>query len=142
MSNMTIKQMEAVVKDYIDADFPGEYRYALMLNGKWGSGKTYFIQKNIIQTYIREGKSVQGIYVSLNGLKDRNEITSSLMSAVASKKYGKVILSITHLSKGIFQDYLEQRIGRKTAENIDKIINLSSFKEGSSFLFLMIWSVV
>lgn len=133
MSNMTIKQMEAVVKDYIDADFPGEYRYALMLNGKWGSGKTYFIQKNIIQTYIREGKSVQGIYVSLNGLKDRNEITSSLMSAVASKKYGKVILSITHLSKGIFQDYLEQRIGRKTAENIDKIINLSSFKEGEFF---------
>ena len=51
MSNMTIKQMEAVVKDYIDADFPGEYRYALMLNGKWGSGKPYFIQKNIIQTY-------------------------------------------------------------------------------------------
>ena len=51
MSNMTINQMEAVVKDYIDTDFPGEYRYALMLNGKWGSGKTYFIQKNIIQTY-------------------------------------------------------------------------------------------
>ena len=133
MSNMTIKQMEAVVKDYIDDDFPGEYRYALMLNGNWGSGKTYFIQKNIIQTYIREGKSAQGIYVSLNGLKDRNEITSSLMSAVASKKYGKVILSITHLSKGLFQDYLEQRIGRKSAENIDKIINLSSFKEGEFF---------
>lgn len=133
MSNMTINQMEAVVKDYIDTDFPGEYRYALMLNGKWGSGKTYFIQKNIIQTYIREGKSVQGIYVSLNGLKDRNEITSSLMSAVASKKYGKVILSITHLSKEFFQDYLEQRIGRRTAKNIDKIINLSSFKEGEFF---------
>ena len=47
MSNMMIKQMEAVVKDYIDADFPGEHRYALMLNGKWGSGKTYFIQNNI-----------------------------------------------------------------------------------------------
>ena len=50
MSNMTIKQMEAVVKDYIDDDFLGEYRYALMLNGNWGSGKTYFIQNNIIRS--------------------------------------------------------------------------------------------
>ena len=93
MSNMTIKQMEAVVKDYIDADFPGEYRYALMLNGKWGSGKTYFIQKNIIQSYIREGKPVQGIYVSLNGLKDRNEIIASLISSIASKSLVRIYFS-------------------------------------------------
>lgn len=90
MSNMTIKQMEDEVKSYIDDDFLGEYRYALMLNGNWGSGKTYFIQKNIMQSYIREGKPVQGIYVSLNGLKDRNEIIASLMSSIASKNLVRI----------------------------------------------------
>ena len=49
MSNMTIKQIETAIKSYIDENFPGEYRYALMLNGSWGSGKTYFIQNNIIR---------------------------------------------------------------------------------------------
>ena len=117
MSNMTIKQMEAVVKDYIDADFPGEYRYALMLNGKWGSGKTYFIQKNIIQSYIREGKPVQGIYVSLNGLKDRNEIIASLISSIASKKFGKNILFLSNLTTFGIEAFVERFVGGTTAEN-------------------------
>ncbi len=133
MSNMTIKQMEAVVKDYIDADFPGEYRYALMLNGKWGSGKTYFIQKNIIQSYIREGKPVQGIYVSLNGLKDRNEIIASLISSIASKKFGKNILFLSNLTTFGIEAFVERFVGGTTAKKLDKFINLSSFKEGDFF---------
>ena len=133
MSNMTIKQMEAVVKDYIDDDFLGEYRYALMLNGNWGSGKTYFIQKNIMQSYIREGKPVQGIYVSLNGLKDRNEIIASLMSSIASKKFGKNILFLSNLTTFGIEALVERFVGGTTAKKLDKFTNLFSFNEGDYF---------
>ena len=133
MSNMTIKQMEDAVKSYIDDDFLGEYRYALMLNGNWGSGKTYFIQKNIMQSYIREGKPVQGIYVSLNGLKDRNEIIASLMSSIASKKFGKNILFLSNLTTFGIEALVERFVGGTTAKKLDKFTNLSSFKEGDYF---------
>lgn len=133
MSNLTIKQMEAAVKSYIDDNLPGEYRYALMLNGSWGSGKTYFIQKNIMQSYIREGKPVQGIYVSLNGLKDRNEIIASLMSSIASKKFGKNILFLSNLTTFGIEALVERFVGGTTAKKLDKFTNLSSFKEGDYF---------
>ncbi|MDD3051805.1 MAG: P-loop NTPase fold protein, partial [Candidatus Cloacimonetes bacterium] len=46
--------------------------YAILLNGKWGTGKTYFIRHkflNYLKTYKRDY-----IYVSLNGLEDAQKI--------------------------------------------------------------------
>lgn len=137
MSNMTIKQMEAVVKDYIDADFPGEYRYALMLNGKWGSGKTYFIQNNIISSYISDfhnkRKSIRGIYISLNGLKDREEITSSIMTGISRARSGRSILLAANFIFGITSDLINTHVGNNTAENFQAFMNLLSFDEGEFF---------
>lgn len=137
MSNMTIKQMEAVVKDYIDDDFLGEYRYALMLNGNWGSGKTYFIQNNIIRSYNEDyhdnQKSIKGIYVSLNGLKDKNEITSSIMSSVASAKTGKTVLWAVGIAVGLLSDLAGKYIGAKTSENVEETLSLTSFSENEFF---------
>lgn len=137
MSNMTIKQMEAVVKDYIDADFPGEYRYALMLNGKWGSGKTYFIQNNIISSYIsdfhNDRKSIRGIYISLNGLKDREEITSSIMTGISRARSGRSILLAANFIFGITSDLINTHVGNNTAENFQAFMNLLSFDEGEFF---------
>ena len=45
MSNLTIKQMEAAVKSYINDNLPGEYRYALMLNGSWEAAKPILSKK-------------------------------------------------------------------------------------------------
>lgn len=137
MSNMMIKQMEAVVKDYIDADFPGEHRYALMLNGKWGSGKTYFIQNNIISSYIsdfhNDRKSIRGIYISLNGLKDREEITSSIMTGISRARSGRSILLAANFIFGITSDFINTHVGNNTAENFQAFMNLLSFDEGEFF---------
>lgn len=137
MSNMTIKQMEAVVKDYIDADFLGECRYALMLNGKWGSGKTYFIQNNVIRSYNEDyhnnRKSIKGIYVSLNGLKDKNEIASSIMSSVASAKSGKAVLWAVGIAVGLLSDLAGTYIGANTSKNVEETLKLTSFSENEFF---------
>lgn len=137
MSNMTIKQIETAIKSYIDENFPGEYRYALMLNGSWGSGKTYFIQNNIIRDYNKDyhndRKHIKAVYVSLNGLKDKNEIASSIMSSVASAKSGKAVLWAVGIAVGLLSDLAGTYIGAKTSENVEETLKLTSFSENEFF---------
>ena len=137
MSNMTIKQMEDAVKSYIDDDFLGEYRYALMLNGNWGSGKTYFIQKNIINSYITDSntkdQSIKGVYISLNGLKNKNEITSSIMSGIASARAGKAVLWVAGITIGLLSDLAKTHIGGNTSESIEETLKHSSFSKNEFF---------
>ena len=44
--------------------------YALLIDGKWGSGKTYYV-KNILIPLIEKDKKYKPIYISLNGLNER-----------------------------------------------------------------------
>ncbi|RPF54423.1 P-loop NTPase fold protein [Aquisalibacillus elongatus] len=64
---------QAILK-YIDQDKPD---YAIMINGPWGSGKTYF-WRNIVRPAIaekkNENKSLKVIYTSLYGLKSVDEL--------------------------------------------------------------------
>ena len=41
------------------------YNYAVLIDGDWGTGKTYFIQKSIIPTL--EGSGYMPIYISSSG---------------------------------------------------------------------------
>ena len=56
--------------------------FAVMLKGKWGAGKTYFI-RGIIEEWenshvIEEGDiNLKPIYVSLNGVAKKSEIIES-----------------------------------------------------------------
>ena len=59
------------------------YHYALMINGKWGCGKTHFVQNTLIP-HIKEtkygGKEKDVNYVSLYGIKNTESITEQLCS--------------------------------------------------------------
>lgn len=55
--------------------------YAIMLNGKWGSGKTYFWNNNLrskIEKITNEGKKYKTIYISLYGVNSLEEISKKL----------------------------------------------------------------
>lgn len=55
--------------------------YAIMLNGKWGSGKTYFWNNNLrdkIEKISNEGKKYKTIYISLYGVNSLEEISKKL----------------------------------------------------------------
>lgn len=62
-----------VVKNYIDT--PNTH-YALMINGEWGNGKTYFFRNTIEPFLERMNKKI--IYISLNGLSDLQEINKQI----------------------------------------------------------------
>lgn len=75
------------LSDYLHNPDP---QYAVMLKGKWGCGKSFFVN-----TWIKEykpadrKKSLKPIYVSLYGLKDTSQITESIDRVLHPLLYSK-----------------------------------------------------
>ena len=67
-------------------------QYAVMINGKWGCGKTFFI-KNWMKIYeeseSEENKVLTPIYISLYGLKTVKQITTAINQVLYPILYGK-----------------------------------------------------
>ena len=62
------------ILDYIRSDYTD---YAIMINGEWGSGKTYFWNhkiRNKIESQQINGKNFSTIYMSLYGISNLEEI--------------------------------------------------------------------
>ena len=65
--------------------------FAVLLSGKWGSGKTYFIE-NFIEEY-KENENIKFIKISLFGLKKTDSIDEQIFSSLHSflgNKYVKL----------------------------------------------------
>ena len=66
------------ILDYIRSDYTD---YAVMLNGEWGSGKTYFWNNKIrkkIESMQLNGKRYTTIYMSLYGISNLEEISKKI----------------------------------------------------------------
>jgi len=66
------------ILDYVRADYTD---YAIMINGEWGSGKTYFWDhkiKNKIESMKLNGKQYTTIYMSLYGISNLEEISKKI----------------------------------------------------------------
>ena len=66
------------ILDYIRSDYTD---YAIMINGEWGSGKTYFWNHKIrpkIETMQLNGKKYTPIYMSLYGISNLEEISKKI----------------------------------------------------------------
>ena len=66
------------ILDYIRSDYTD---YAIMLNGEWGSGKTYFWNnkiRNKIESMELNGKRFTTIYMSLYGISNLEEISKKI----------------------------------------------------------------
>lgn len=66
------------ILDYIRADYTD---YAIMINGEWGSGKTYFWNNKIrpkIENMSVNGRKLTPIYMSLYGISNLEEISKKI----------------------------------------------------------------
>lgn len=66
------------ILDYVRAEYTD---YAIMINGEWGSGKTYFWNnkiRNKIETMQFNGKRYTPIYMSLYGISNLEEISKKI----------------------------------------------------------------
>ncbi|MHA3116822.1 hypothetical protein E0H86_13275 [Acinetobacter sp. ANC 4635] len=69
------------IEEYLDYYFSGSKKleYAVLLNGEWGSGKTWFVKK-YIEKQKKQGKKVS--YISLNGLSKTADIDDAIFKSI------------------------------------------------------------
>ena len=84
------------IKYYIDTDF---YNYAVMIDGAWGSGKTYFV-KNVLLKKI-ESNEKRVLYVSLYGISNIQELGKKLYLDYLLKDKSKLVMEHTELVENV-----------------------------------------
>ena len=94
------KDVERALKEY--CHFPLAQGFAVMLSGKWGSGKTHFIT-SILDDLVSPKKDAskhKPLYVSLYGVKDPSEIGDQLFQQLhpilghkATRLFGAILRS-------------------------------------------------
>lgn len=125
--------MNKNIENYLDTYMVNpDPRYAVMLKGKWGCGKTYFIT-NWLKKYKEKEKAnlvvLEPIYVSLYGLKDIQQLKHALDRAISpflytkGAKFVKNVLKIA--GKVVFKTNLDVNDDNK--EDITIETNLDSF---------------
>jgi len=120
MSNKFIKDY---FKNYIV--YKNNLEYAVLLKGKWGSGKTFFIKK-----FIEEEKNVKFIYVSLFGLKTLEEVHEKIFEAFHPFLSSKKAKFLSSILKGAIkfgtkieiEDFIS--IDKEVEKELEKYINV------------------
>lgn len=91
MSNIHVNNISSYLDYYINIPDP---QFAVMINGKWGSGKTYFIsrQKEKWEKSIKSPKNkiaMRPIYISLYGLCETKQISQKIREELHPILYSK-----------------------------------------------------
>lgn len=107
-TNLELKQVQRMINSYLDMDT----NYALLLNGKRGTGKTHFV-KNRLLDQIRATKADENdakhyipIYISLYGLKSIDEIYSQLSMSLTPHLKEDTVSSDSYLAKILLRGML------------------------------------
>lgn len=135
-SFLTDEEIIEIIEKYINRD---ETNYAILIDGEWGSGKTYFIREKLMpilkEKYEEEKnenekceikdynlKNKSPIYISLYGIEDTNEIAKNIYINLIGEKYSKFINFSTNIIK-IFKTDLELSKITDALQEIDLLKN-------------------
>lgn len=114
-----------LVEKYINEDI---YNYAILIDGEWGSGKTYFT-KNILIKNIEEKIKKKVIYLSLYGIKSISDISNELYICLADKKMGQPLRKIITTGAKIGTDAIKF-LGVELSDymnEVKELINLTDY---------------
>lgn len=90
---MNTDNIKAVFENYLKAD---KTQYAILLNGSWGSGKTFFWKNNLAP--LAEKNKFKTIYISLNGISKievLNHLLFIKLIPLLSKQENSIIKNAT-----------------------------------------------
>lgn len=108
------KHIREAIWDYLKSDTS---EYALLLNGKWGSGKTYF-WKNVIEKHL--GSELEGenqiVYISLYGISSVREIETKILSEFLPRflkkaSENKTVQKLSHFSGRLLSGFTRNILG-------------------------------
>ena len=103
------------VLDYVRSDYTD---YAIMINGEWGSGKTYFWNNQIkrkIESLTLNGKRYKTIYMSLYGISNLEEISK------------KIFIETTQLMDKNLKRYMSTHKHKDIKKNKKMSIDMTNF---------------
>ena len=116
---MNGKQIESEVIRYLGDN---NYRYAILIEGEWGCGKTYFVL-NSLQTVIdgyEETHSKRKVrYISLYGCKSVEEIEENLYWSIVDEQFYKKYDQLTH-SENYYGKEKEKRQKKTNNDGTDE----------------------
>jgi len=121
---MTTEHIEKIFADYIKTD---KTQYAILLNGSWGCGKTYFWKNNLSK--IAEYNKFKTIYVSLNGISKIDNLEHLLFIRLIpfiGKQENTLFTNATTIVKNIFNQ-TTKAIFKTTLTEIFKDVSVESF---------------
>ena len=72
------KEIIKILDEYVNNS---KKQYAILIDGEWGCGKTYFIKNEYINK-----EDVNKVYISLYGVKSKEEINKKIYYAIIDKK--------------------------------------------------------
>ena len=128
---MTEQQIIDETRRYIN---DRSYQYAILIDGEWGSGKTFFVTKKLkgeidkSEAISERPRSVK--YISLYGCKNISDIQENLVWEIADEARR----SLT--KKAGLSDKIQKKFGKKDEEkqNISDSVLLSTKKIGNEIL--------
>jgi len=122
MENSVNAHIHQYLTSYLKRENP---QYAVMLNGAWGCGKTFFIRK---WRESIKSKDIKPIYVSLFGLqtiKDVNELINKELHPILTSKATKTIIKTAKVLTGVA---ISHKLGNDESE-MNYSIDLTSLLE-------------
>ncbi len=121
---MNTEHIEKIFIDYIKTD---NTQYAILLNGSWGSGKTYFWKYNLEK--IAEENNFKTIYISLNGISKMDALEHLLFLRLIpfiGKQENSFVTNTVTLVKNIINQ-ASKAVLKTTLTDIFKDISVDSF---------------
>ncbi|MFW6015349.1 MAG: P-loop NTPase fold protein [bacterium] len=113
-----MEQIKQIIENYLNEN---EVDYAILIDGKWGSGKTYY-WKNFITDIINENK--KSVYISLNGINDISEIGKKIF--IDSNNITSGFNSKQLEFSNILYDIIKNKIGYEGNQiNLENFIDLN-----------------
>ena len=128
---MKSKELNEYIKHYLEND---KTRSAVMLNAPWGTGKTHYIQKELIP-YLKDNGDYTGISISLYGVNSTEDIGKRLfMDAITEKfnikKESKLNTPTAIIGKNIINNFLSScglniQFSNQEIQNLYKSLDFS-----------------
>lgn len=131
------EQIKRTVMDYINTEY---HDYAILIDGQWGSGKTFFI-KNVVVPMIKDRTSKKTLYISTYGIKSTKDIDKKIYFEIINsnipqkksinliKKGSKVVIS----GAKILKDFL--KLPSTSYENINSFLSMFQKLENYVIIF-------
>ena len=98
---------EQIVQILIDYVVDSRHNQAVLIDGEWGSGKTFFIKEKLLNKLNSKLPKRSVIYISLYGLNDFSQIMDEIYTAA-------------------FEEFFDKKIGEGKGETVGKGLNFAS----------------